>query len=72
METGVIAGMAAAFLSDETQGILWDYTERIVRLSADGQGRIIPIYALYIAIRLAASKEARDFWHFRKGGTQHG
>ena len=72
METGVISGMTAAFLPKETQGILWNYLERVIALSADGKGRMIPIYALYIAIRLAASKEARGFWQFRKGGTHHG
>ena len=72
METGVISGMTAAFLPQETQGILWNYLERVIALSADGKGRMIPIYVLYIAIRLAASKEARSFWHFRKGGTHHG
>lgn len=72
MDTGVISGMTAAFFSVETQGIRWNYLERVVRLEGNGQGRIIPIYAIYIALRLVASKEARDFWHFRQGGTQHG
>lgn len=72
METGVISGMTAAFLPEETQDVSWNYLERIISLSADGKGRMIPIYALYIAIKLAASKEARSFWHFRKGGTHHG
>lgn len=72
METGVISGMTAAFFSAETQGIRWNYLERRVRLQGNGKGRIIPLYVVYIAIRLVASKEARDFWHFRQGGTQHG
>ena len=72
METGVISGMTAAFLPAETQDVVWNYLERVIALSAKGKGRVIPIYALYIAIRLAASREARDFWHFRKGGTHHG
>ena len=71
METGILCGMTAAFLPKETSGIVWNYLDKVIHLSGEGQGRIIPIYVIYIVLKIIISKEARQFWHFRQGGTQH-
>ena len=71
METGLLCGMTAAFLPEETEGIVWNYLDKVMELSGEGQGRIIPVYVLYIVLKLIISKEARQFWHFRQGGTCH-
>ena len=71
METGILCGMTAAFLPKETSGIVWNYLDKVMNLSGKAQGRIIPLYVIYIVLKIIVSKEARQFWHFRQGGTQH-
>lgn len=68
MQTGMLAGMAKAFLPDATKNILWKYIEPSYKLKGKGQGRIIPFYAVYIILRLAVSTPARRFWRYRQGG----
>ena len=47
---------------------VWKYIEPSYKLKGKGQGRIIPFYAVYIVLRLAASAPARQFWRYRQGG----
>ena len=68
MQTGLLAGMAKAFLPGATKNIVWKYIEPSYKLKGKGQGRIIPFYAVYIVLRLAASAPARQFWRYRQGG----
>lgn len=72
MDTGMACGMVYALLPGAAQSIQWDYVERICTLKGTVRGRIIPLYVLYIALRLAVSKPAREFWHFRQGGNDNG
>ena len=39
---------------------------------ADEDGRIIPLYVVYILLTLAVARETREFWHFRRGGKVNG
>ena len=71
METGLLCGMTAAFFQKETSGIVWNYLDKVIDVTGGGRGRIIPLYLLYIVLKLIISKEARQFWHFRQGGTHH-
>lgn len=71
METGLLCGMTAAFFQKETSGIVWNYLDKVIHVTGGGRGRIIPLYLLYIVLKLIISKEARQFWHFRQGGTHH-
>lgn len=68
MQTGLLAGMAKAFLPEAAKNIVWKYIEPSYKLKGKGQGRIIPFYAVYIVLRLAASAPARQFWRYRQGG----
>lgn len=68
MQTGLLAGMAKAFLPEATKNIVWKYIEPSYKLKGKGQGRIIPFYVVYIVLRLAASAPARQFWRYRQGG----
>ena len=68
MQTGLLAGMAKAFLPEATKNVVWKYIEPSYKLKGKGQGRIIPFYAVYIVLRLAASAPARQFWRYRQGG----
>lgn len=72
METGCISGLTAAFFPRETQGILWNYIDPVMKLSGKVKGKVLPIYVLYIGVVLILSKEARAFWHYRKEGVRHG
>ncbi len=71
METGILSGMIAAFFQKETQGIVWNYLDRVMALTGYGKGRVIPLYMAYIACRLLICKETRQFWHFRQGGIRN-
>ena len=68
MQTGLLAGMAKAFLPEATKNIVWKYIEPSYKLKGKGQGSIIPFYVVYIVLRLAASAPARQFWRYRQGG----
>lgn len=68
MQTGLLAGMAKAFLPEAAKNVVWKYIEPSYKLKGKGQGRIIPFYAVYIVLRLAASAPARQFWRYRQGG----
>ena len=68
MQTGLLAGMAKAFLPESTKNIVWKYIEPSYKLKGKGQGRIIPFYAVYIIVCLAVSAPARQFWRYRQGG----
>lgn len=72
MDTGVLCGMFYTLLPEAALSIQWVYTERICTVKGYVRGRIIPLYVLYIALRLAVSKPAREFWHFRQGGNDNG
>ncbi|WP_416177644.1 hypothetical protein [Dialister sp.] len=72
MDTGMLCGLAYALLPGAALSIQWDYIEKVCTLKGNIRGRIIPLYVLYIALRLAASKPAREFWHFRQGGNDNG
>lgn len=72
MTTGIACGMSMAFLAKETQEIRWNYLEPVNTLSGEAKGRIIPLTMIYIAGRLLLSRPAREFWHFRKEGKNHG
>ncbi len=69
--TGMAGGMAAAFTGSITKNIAWNYLEPVNTLQGRCDGRIIPIYVLYIAGRLAFSKPLWEFLKFRKG-KHHG
>lgn len=66
MQTGLLAGMAKAFLPEAAKNVVWKYIEPSYKLKGKGQGRIIPFYAVYIVLRLAASAPARQFWRYRR------
>ena len=72
METGILCGMAYASLLGAAEEIRWDFQERVFTLKGSGRGRLIPLYVLYILLKLALSKQAREFWHFRRGGHKNG
>lgn len=72
MPTGVLCGMAYAFLPKEAEEIRWNYVDKECTLTGKSEGRLIPLYVLYILIKLALSKPAREFWHFRQGGNDNG
>lgn len=72
MDTGILCGMIYASLPGAAQAIDWDYTEKVCTLKGESRGRLIPLYVLYILIRLAVSRPAREFWHFRQGGNDNG
>ena len=72
MYTGVFQGLLYAPLPGAAEEIEWDYLETVFTLKGRGRGRLIPLYVLYILLKLAVSKEAREFWHFRQGGKQNG
>lgn len=67
MHTGVICGLAQAFFCRETKDVVWNYVEPKTDLTISAEGRILPLYAVYIVLRLILSKQAREFYHFRKG-----
>ncbi|MBF1129360.1 MAG: hypothetical protein HXL70_04860, partial [Dialister invisus] len=46
MQTGLLAGMAKAFLPEATKNIVWKYIEPSYKLKGKGQGRIIPFYVV--------------------------
>ncbi len=71
MTTGVAGGMAAAFGGAVTEKIVWNYLEPVNTLQGRCDGRIIPIYVLYIAGRLLLAKPLWEFKKFRKG-KHHG
>lgn len=71
MTTGVAGGMAAAFGGAVTEKIVWNYLEPANTLQGRCDGRIIPIYVLYIAGRLLLAKPLWEFKKFRKG-KHHG
>lgn len=67
MHTGVLCGLTRAFFCRETKDIVWNYVEPKTDLTISAGGRILPLYAVYIVLRLILSKQAREFYHFRKG-----
>lgn len=67
MTTGILCGMTRAFFVKETKDVIWRYTESVMDLTISGRGRIIPLYAAYQLLRLILSRQAREFYHFRKG-----
>lgn len=67
MHTGVICGLTRAFFCRETKDVVWNYVEPKTDLTISAGGRILPLYAVYIVLRLILSKQAREFYHFRKG-----
>ena len=71
MTTGVAGGLAAAFGGGVTEKIAWNYLEPVNTLQGRCDGRIIPIYVLYIAGRLLLAKPLWEFKKFRKG-KHHG
>ncbi|WP_440234214.1 hypothetical protein [Dialister succinatiphilus] len=72
MPTGVLCGMVYAFLPKAAEEIRWNYVDKECTLTGKSEGRLIPLYVLYILIKLALSKPAREFWHFRQGGNDNG
>lgn len=68
METGMLAGMAKAFLPEATRNVVWKYVEPSYKLKGKGQGRVIPFYVVCIVLRLLASVPMRQFWRYRQGG----
>ncbi|MDU5282544.1 MAG: hypothetical protein E6164_08240, partial [Dialister sp.] len=70
MTTGLTEGMAHAFLPDITESVVWKYLEPSYKIKGKGRGRIIPLYAIYIILRLAVSQPARRFWRYRQGGMK--
>ena len=71
MTTGVAGGLSAAFGGAVTEKIAWNYLEPVNTLQGRCDGRIIPIYVLYIAGRLLLAKPLWEFKKFRKG-KHHG
>lgn len=67
MHTGVVCGLTRAFFCRETKDVVWNYVEPKTDLTISARGRILPLYAVYIVLRLILSKQAREFYHFRKG-----
>lgn len=72
MHTGILCGMVYAFLPKAAEEIRWNYVDKECTLEGTSRGRLIPLYVLYILIKLALSKPAREFWHFRQGGNDNG
>lgn len=72
MPTGVLCGMVYAFLPKAAEEIRWNYVDKECTLTGKSEGRLIPLYVLYILFKLALSKPAREFWHFRQGGNDNG
>lgn len=72
MPTGVLCGMVYAFRPKAAEEIRWNYVDKECTLTGKSEGRLIPLYVLYILIKLALSKPAREFWHFRQGGNDNG
>ena len=72
MPTGVLCGMVYSFLPKAAEEIRWNYVDKECTLTGKSEGRLIPLYVLYILIKLALSKPAREFWHFRQGGNDNG
>lgn len=72
MHTGILCGMVYAFLPKAAEEIRWNYVDKECTLTGKSRGRLIPMYVLYILIKLALSKSAREFWHFRQGGNDNG
>lgn len=70
MTTGLTEGMAHAFLPDITESVVWKYLEPSYKIKGKGRGRMIPLYAIYIILRLAVSQPARRFWRYRQGGMK--
>lgn len=70
MTTGLTEGMALAFLPDITESVVWKYLEPSYKIKGKGRGRVIPLYAIYIILRLAVSQPARRFWRYRQGGMK--
>ncbi len=71
MTTGAIGGLSAAFGGSVTEKIAWNYLEPVNTLQGRCDGRIIPIYVVYIAGRLLLAKPLWEFKKFRKG-KHHG
>ncbi len=61
-------GDGKGVFSGSCENVVWKYIEPSYKLKGKGQGRIIPFYAVYIVLRLAASAPARQFWRYRQGG----
>lgn len=72
MHTGILCGMVYAFLPKAAEEIRWNYVDKECTLEGTSRGRLIPLYVLYILIKLALPKPAREFWHFRQGGNDNG
>lgn len=70
MTTGVVQGTTLAFLPEITEEVEWKYLEPAYKIKGEGRGRIIPVYAAFIILRLAVSKPVRQFWRYRQGGMK--
>lgn len=65
METGIAAGLTWAALPGAAR-IDWDYTESLCQLTLKLQGRIIPLYLLWLGGRFLAAKPVRETVRYRK------
>lgn len=72
MSTGVACGIVKAFLPGPFEDVEWNFTDKVFTLKGEGDGRIIPLYVVYILLTLAVARETREFWHFRRGGKVNG
>lgn len=72
MKVGIICGWVYAFFLKEVEQVEWVFTESVCTLQIEGKGRVVPIYVLYIALRLLLGRPAREFWRYREGRVNHG
>lgn len=69
MKTGVAAGLCYAAVPGCCR-VEWVYTERCFDLSVKAEGSVIPLYILYILIRVLASEPVRRTMAYRNGRGQ--
>ncbi len=69
MKTGVAAGLCYAAAPGCCR-VEWGYTERCFDLSVKAEGSVIPLYILYILIRVLASEPVRRTMAYRNGRGQ--
>lgn len=66
MQTGVLAGLLYAALPGASD-ITWDYTGRCFDVTAEAEGRVVPLYILYILGGVLASGPVRRTRAYLKG-----
>ena len=66
MQTGVLAGLLYAALPGASD-ITWDYTGRCFDVTAEAEGRVVPLYILYIFGGVLASGPVRRTRAYLKG-----